>query len=117
MEDQQIERIQPQQTLSKRSRIVMALTQANCFRGAEPTKTYLQLFSARLERETQEYLFKALDNLGERKRAEGEALLLDLASILQEIKLLTPKPKTTYEIEAEEIMEEQRKARKALNGN
>ena len=89
----------------------MALTQANCFRGAEPNKTYLQLFSARLEQENQEYLFKALNILGERKRGEGEGMLLDLASILEEIKLLTPRKKNQYEQESEEIMAEQRKAR------
>lgn len=114
MANPQIEHTQPQQTLSKKSKIVMALTQANCFRGAEPTKTYLQLFSARLEQENQGYLFQALSILGERKRGEGEAMLLDLASILEEIKLLTPKPKTAYEQEAEAIFEERRRARKAI---
>lgn len=89
----------------------MALTQANCFRGAEPTKTYLQLFSARLEQENPDYLFEALNNLGERPRGEGENSLLNLAMILEEIKILTPRKKTAYEQEAEEIFEEQRKAR------
>lgn len=87
----------------------MALTQANCFRGAEPTKTYLQLFSARLEQENQEYLFEALDTLGERERAEGEGMLIDLASILREIRLLTPREKTAYEKEREEMFTERRK--------
>ena len=54
---------------------------------------------------------QALTNLGERERGEGETLLLDLASILREIRLLTPKPKTVYEQEAKELFEEQRKAR------
>lgn len=89
----------------------MALTQANCFRGAEPTKTYLQLFSARLEQENQEYLFEALDTLGERERTEGEGMLIDLASILREIRLLTPRDKTPYEREQEEMFAEQRQAR------
>lgn len=88
----------------------MALTQANCFRGAEPTKTYLQLFSARLEQEDEGYLFKALEILGEREREQGEAMLLDLASILREIKNLTPRKKTLYEQEVEEMQEERRKA-------
>lgn len=92
----------------------MALTQANCFRGAEPTKTYLQLFSARLEQENQEYLFKALNVLGERKRGEGESMLLDLASILDEIHILTPKAKTACEQEAEEMFKERRQARRAI---
>jgi hypothetical protein len=88
----------------------MALTQANCFRGAELTETYLRLFSARLERENQEYLFKALEILGEREREQGESMLLDLASILREIRLLTPREKTAYEREQEEMFEERRKA-------
>ena len=92
----------------------MALTQANCFRGAEPTETYLELFSARLEQENQEYLFKALNILGERKRVEGEAMLIDLASILDEIKLLTPKRKTSCELEAEEMEKERRQARETI---
>lgn len=93
----------------------MALTQANCFRGAEPSETYLKLFSARLEQENQEYLFTALNTLGERDRCEGEPTLLTLASILGEIKLLTPKPKTAYEQECEEILAEQRKARGTIH--
>ena len=94
----------------------MALTQANCFRGAEPTKTYLQLFSARLEQENPEYLFKALDLLGERERGEGEAMLLDLASILKEIRRLTPRQKTLYEKEVDEMAEDRRKALKEVGG-
>lgn len=88
----------------------MALTQANCFRGAEPTETYLRLFSARLEQENQEYLFEALNILGERERAQGETMLIDLASIFREIRFLTPRKKTAYELEAEEMAEERRKA-------
>jgi hypothetical protein len=117
MADQQTGLSRPQPTLSKKSKIVMALTQANCFRGAEPTKTYLQLFSARLEQENQEYLFEALDILGERERSEGEGMLLDLASILREIRLLTPRKKTQYEQDAEELFAEQRKAREQAIGN
>ena len=94
----------------------MALTQENCFRGAEPTKTYLQLFSARLEQENPEYLFKALDLLGERERGEGEAMLLDLASILKEIRRLTPRQKTLYEKEVDEMAEDRRKALKEVGG-
>ena len=88
----------------------MALTQANCFRGAEPTETYLELFSARLEQENEEYVHKALNILGEREREHGESMLLDLASILREIRNLTPRAKTPYELEAEEMQEERRKA-------
>jgi len=92
----------------------MALTQANCFRGAEPTKTYLELFSARLEQENPEYLFKALSVLGERERAEGEAMLIDLSSILREIRLLTPRTKTVYEQERDEMQAERMKAYEAM---
>ena len=94
----------------------MALTQANCFRGAEPTKTYLQLFSARLEQENQDYLFKALNILGERERTEGESMLLDLASILKEIRLLTPRKKTRVELDEETMAEERRKALREVGG-
>lgn len=94
----------------------MALTQANCFRGAEPTRTYLDLFSARLEQENPEYLFKALDLLGERERGEGEAMLLDLASILKEMRRLTPRPKTIVEIEEDVMAEERRKALREVGG-
>lgn len=92
----------------------MAITQANCFRGAEPTETYLRLFSARLERENQEYLFKALSILGERERSEGEGMLIDLASILREIRTLTPRTKKAYEIEADELFAEQQEARNRI---
>jgi hypothetical protein len=68
------------------------------------------LFSARLEQEDEGYLFKALEILGEREREQGEAMLLDLASILREIKNLTPRKKTLYEQEVEEMQEERRKA-------
>lgn len=100
-----------QPTLSIRSRIVLALTEANCFRGAEVTEQYLRLYSARLEKENTEYLFQALENLGEQVRTEGETSLLPLAVILQEIRVLTPRKKTAYEQECEEILTEQRKAR------
>lgn len=94
----------------------MALTQANCFRGAEPTRTYLDLFSARLEQENSAYLFKALENLGERERGEGETTLLDLASILKEIRILTPRPKTRVELEEDAMAEERRKAIREVFG-
>lgn len=96
----------PQPNLSTRSRIIAALTEANCFRGAEPTKTYLQLFSARLEQENLELLFKALNTLGEREREEGETTLLPLASILREIRILTPRPKTIVDLEDEMMANE-----------
>ncbi len=89
---------------------MLALTESNCFRGAEPTEQYLRLFTSRLEKENPEYLFPALANLGERARGEGETSLLNLATILGEIKLLTPRKKTVYEQECEEIAEERRKA-------
>jgi hypothetical protein len=60
---------------------------------------------------------QALTTLGERERGEGETALIDLASILREIRLLTPKPKTAYEQEVEEIQAEQRKAREQASGN
>lgn len=90
---------------------MLALTEANCFRGAEVTEQYLRLFTSRLEKENVDYLFPALANLGERVRGEGETTLLNLATILGEINILTPRKKTSYEQEAEEIFEEQRKAR------
>lgn len=99
-----------QQNLSMSSRIAMALTEANCFRGAEVTEKYLRLFTARLERENPNYLFQALTNLGERVRGEGENSLLNLATILEEIKILTPRPKTLSEQEADEMFEERKKA-------
>ena len=92
-------------------KIIEKLTETMCFRAAEGSKNYFRIMSARLSRENFEYVMQALTNLGERERGEGETLLLDLASILREIRLLTPKPKTVYEQEAKELFEEQRKAR------
>lgn len=93
---------------------MLALTEANCFRGAEVTEQYLRLFTARLQKENSEYLFQALTNLGEQVREDGETTLLNLAAILQEIKILTPRVKTAYEQEAEEMFEERRKAREVI---
>jgi hypothetical protein len=92
----------------------MALTQANCFRGAEPNEYYLKLFSARLEQESEDFVFQALTNLGEQVREEGDPSLLTLGMILQEIKLLTPRTKTAYEEERDEILAEQKKAREVI---
>lgn len=64
----------------------------------------------RLSKENREYLFQALTALGERKREQGETALLDLGSILEEIRLLTPKPKTSVELEEEMMAEERQKA-------
>jgi len=94
----------------------MALTQANCFRGAEPTEQYLRLFTARLKQENPEYVFKALDILGEQERAEGETLLLSLPTILRVIRLLTPRQKTRVEIEEDIMTEERRKAIREVDG-
>jgi hypothetical protein len=57
---------------------------------------------------------QALTNLGEQVREERETSLLSLGAILQEIKLLTPRTKTAYELEAEEMFEEQQKARERI---
>jgi hypothetical protein len=65
------------------------LTEANCFRGAETTESYLKLFVGRLSRENPEQLFQALNQLGEKKRREGEPTLLSLGMILEEIKWAT----------------------------
>ena len=92
----------------------MAITEANCFRGAEVTDQYLRLFTARLEQENPAYLFQALKSLSEQVREEGEPSLLTLGMILQEIHLLTPRRKTAAEQESEEIFEEQRKARERV---
>lgn len=94
----------------------MALAEANCFRGGEPSKEYLRLFSGRLEQENPKYLFPALKLLGERERGEGETTLLDLASILKEIRILTPRAKTIQDIEDEAIAEERRKALREVGG-
>jgi hypothetical protein len=90
------------------------LTEAHCFRGAEVTEQYLRLFSARLEQENPLFLFPALKNLGEQIREEGETSLLTLGMILQEIKILTPRTKTAYEEERDEILAEQKKAREVI---
>lgn len=92
------------------------MTEANCFRGGEPTRKYLDIFSARLERENHEYVFKALEILGERERGEGETTLLDLASILREIRRLTPRQKTRVELEEDAMAEERRKAIREVGG-
>ena len=82
--------IQPQpQTLSHTSRVALALTEANCFRGAEVTEAYLKLFAESLSKENPERLFQALCQLGEKPRSQGEPLLLSLGMILQEIKWST----------------------------
>jgi hypothetical protein len=104
-----------QTNFSMSSRIMLALTQANCFRGAEPTEQYLRLFTARLEQENPDYLFQALAKLGERDREEGEPALLNLPMILKEIRYLTPKPKTRVEIDEEAYMEARRKAIRKVN--
>lgn len=70
--------------------------------------------SERLSKENREYVLQALTNLGERVRGEGESALLDLGTILQEIKYLTPRPKTACEQEAEEMFEERRKAKEMI---
>lgn len=104
-----------QKNLSLNSRITLALTNANCFRGAETNELYMRTYVTRLEKENSEYLFQALINLGERVREEGESSLLTLGMILQEILILTPRKKTAYEQEAEDIFQEQRKAREMIN--
>lgn len=101
-----LSKLQPNFSMS--SKIMLALTEANCFRGAEPTEQYLRLFTARLQKENSEYLFEALNNLGERSRGEGENSLLNLAMILEEIKILTPRAQTPYEKEKEEMDAERR---------
>lgn len=69
-------------------------------------RTYVE----RLSKENPEYLFEALTNLGERVREEGESSLLTLGMILEEIHILTPRTKTAYEEEVEEMFQERRKA-------
>jgi hypothetical protein len=70
----------------------------------------------RLSKENREYLFQALTNLGERKREQGETALLDLGSILEEIRLLTPRKKTRVELDEETMAEERRKALREVGG-
>ena len=98
-------------------KIIEKLTETMCFRAAEGSKNYFRIMSARLSREKFEYVMQALTTLGERERGEGETALIDLASILREIKLLTPRKKTQYEQDAEELFAEQRKAREQAIGN
>lgn len=50
------------------------------------TPAYLELMSARLSSENPKHLFKALAMLAEKPRRKGETALLDLGSILSEIK-------------------------------
>ena len=116
-----LERKQSEMLLSQEQiiqvKIIEKLTETMCFRAAEGSKNYFRIMSARLSREKFEYVMQALTTLGERERGEGETALIDLASILREIRLLTPKPKTAYEQEVEEIQAEQRKAREQASGN
>lgn len=50
------------------------------------TPAYLELMSTRLANENPKHLFRALKVLAERPRRKGETALLDLGSILSEIK-------------------------------
>lgn len=70
------------------------------------------MMAERLSKENFEYTMQALTNLGEKKREEGETALLPLATVLEEIRRLTPKPKTLYEIEVDEMAAERAKAMK-----
>jgi hypothetical protein len=70
----------------------------------------------RLSRENRDYLFQALTALGERKREQGETALLDLGTILEEIRLLTPRKKTRVELDEEIMAEERRKALREVGG-
>lgn len=65
--------------------------------------------SFRLLRENADYVFQALTNLGERVRREGESALLDLPTILEEIYKITPKQRTRFEQDREEMLEERRR--------
>jgi hypothetical protein len=106
---------QPSQALV--AQIMVKITETACFRAAQTSPDYLKFMSVRLSKENPEYVMQALTSLGERKRGEGETALLDLATILEEIKLLTPRKKTQYEQDAEELFAEQRKAREQAIGN
>jgi hypothetical protein len=70
----------------------------------------------RLSKENFDYTIQALTNLGERERGEGETALLTLASILKEIRTITPKPKTRVELDEEIMAEERRKALREVGG-
>lgn len=95
--------------------IVMAkLAETISYRGAEGSPKYLELMAERLSKENREYLFQALTKLGERKREQGETALLDLGTILEEMRLLTPRKKSQVELEDEMMWEERRKAIKAI---
>lgn len=90
--------------------ILAKLTETMSFRGAAATEKYFTLMTQRLSKENFEITMQALTALGERKREQGETALLDLGSILEEIRILTPKPKTSVELEEEIMAAERREA-------
>ena len=91
--------------------IMAKLAETISLRAGQASPAYLRLMSERLSKENYDYVIHALKILEERERGEGETTLLDLATILKEIRRLTPKPKTLYEIEEEQIEAERTKAR------
>jgi len=66
-------------------KIMDALTEVHCYRGAQMNEMYLNLMSARLAQEDLARVFRALKDLGERPRKDGESALLDLGTILGEM--------------------------------
>ena len=66
--------------------ITLALAEANSFRCAKADAGYLKLFTERLSKENPELVIGALTRLGERQRGEGESALLDLGTILTEMR-------------------------------
>lgn len=53
---------------------------------------------------------QALTNLGERKRENGETALLDLGTILEEIRKISPPLNSEYDLDVERQLAERRKA-------
>lgn len=90
--------------------IMAKLAETISLRAGQASPGYLKLMAQRLSRENYNYVMQALVILEERERGEGETTVLDLATILKEIRLLTPRQKTRVEIEEDVIAEERRKA-------
>jgi hypothetical protein len=105
-------------TLSEKCKqeILLKLGETISFRAAEGSREYFRLMAERLSKENFDYTIQALTNLGERERGEGETALLTLASILKEIRTITPKPKTRVELDEEIMAEERRKALREVGG-
>lgn len=84
-----------------------------CFRLAEATENYFELFSARLELENLDYVIAALRKLGEEPRREGDPALPSLGMIIEAIKEVKKQKDDPYS----ELRELRRKQEEALAEN